>query len=207
MKKYIKILVILVVVFCLVFGGYFVYHYFKNKNQNNNPQNEVKITNTIEQFGYNLEDRDTELFKSKFEELQKLLEEENYNKEDYIRLVSELFIIDFFTIDNKISRYDIGGLEYVYSGAVESFRSVAENSIYKTVENNLDKNRTQDLPIVTNIEVTELSPSTFKMPDDSEVDAYRVALSWEYEEDLGYDSSAVLLLIWENDKIGVVFYK
>ena len=47
-----------------------------------------------------------------------------------------MFIIDLYTIDNKISRYDVGGLEYVYSGARESLKSVAEDSIYKTVENN-----------------------------------------------------------------------
>ena len=208
MKKNTKILIALIVILILmIIGGVLYFCVFKKQSPEEIPQKEVIVTNTIDEYGYTLEDRDTELFKEKFEELKNLLQDSDFNEETYRTLVSELFIIDFFTIKNKISRYDIGGLEYVYPEALESFKSVAESSIYKTVENNLDDTRSQDLPVVTAIEVTEMSETTFSMPDETEVNGYRVALSWEYEEDLGYDTSGVLILIPDGQKMSVVFYK
>jgi len=98
-------------------------------------------------------------------------------------------------------------LDFVYQEAQESFRTVIQNSIYKTVENNLDDTRTQSLPVVSSIEVDSISEITYTMPDESNVDGYRVSLNWTYETSLGYDDSAVLILIPENNKMSVVFYK
>lgn len=208
MKKSVKIFLILLFLLLIIGVGIVVYLKISKPTQEEIPPvNEVKVTNTIDKYGYTLEDRDKELFIEKFEELKTLLNEENYDKETYIKLISELFIIDLYTISNKISRYDIGGLEYVYQDARESFKTVAENTIYKTVENNLDDSRNQKLPTVSSTKITEISETTYNMPDETTVDGYKVNISWEYEEDYGYDSSAVLILIQENEKWGVVFYK
>ena len=199
---------ILVIIFALMLiGGALYFFVWKKEEEPQEPQKEVTITNTIEKYGYFLEDRDTALYKEKFNELKTLLQEENYDEETYRALISELFIIDFFTLENKISRYDIGGLEFVYQDALESFKSVAENSIYKTLENNLDETRTQQLPEVTSVQVIEMSETTFTMPDESKMNGYQVSLSWEYQTDLGYDTSGVLILIPEDKKMSVVFYK
>lgn len=207
MKKSYRITLFILLILILIIGGSCGYYYFFYKKEEQPPTiNEVKITNNIENYGYTLEDRDTELFKEKFEELQQLLKEE-YEKEEYLKLVSQLFIIDLYTINNKISRYDIGGLEYVYNAALPSFKSVVESSIYKTVENNIDGKRTQNLPEVASIEVNETSEMTYQMPDESEVSGYRVKMTWAYKEDLGYDTEGVLILIPDNNKLAVVFYK
>lgn len=207
MKKKYKIALIVILILVLIGVGIFGYFFFfYEKPVEEPPVREVQITNTIEEYGYNLDDRDTALFKEKFEELKTLLNEENYNVEEYISLVSQLFIIDLYTIDNKISRYDVGGLEYVYSGAVSSFQSVIEGSIYKTVENNLDDSRTQELPEVATITVDSIKETTFTMPDESVVNGYGVDLSWTYVEELGYDTSATLILIPDQQKYGVVYY-
>lgn len=207
MKKKYKIALIVILILVLIGVGIFGYFFFfYEKPVEEPPVREVQITNTIEEYGYNLDDRDTALFKEKFEELKTLLNEENYNVEEYISLVSQLFIIDLYTIDNKISRYDVGGLEYVYSGAVSSFQSVIEGSIYKTVENNLDDSRTQELPEVATITVDSIKETTFTMPDESVVNGYGVDLSWTYVEELGYDTSATLILIPDRQKYGVVYY-
>ena len=207
MKKKYKIALIVILILVLIGVGIFGYFFFfYEKPVEEPPVREVQITNTIEEYGYNLDDRDTALFKEKFEELKTLLNEENYNVEEYISLVSQLFIIDLYTIDNKISRYDVGGLDYVYSGAVSSFQSVIEGSIYKTVENNLDDSRTQELPEVATITVDSIKETTFTMPDESVVNGYGVDLSWTYVEELGYDTSATLILIPDQQKYGVVYY-
>lgn len=207
MKNGYKIALIVILIMALIgvgIVGYFFFFYEKPVAET--PVNEVQITNTIEEYGYNLDDRDTALFKEKFEELKNLLNEENYDVEEYVSLISQLFIIDLYTIDNKISRYDVGGLEYVYSGAVSSFQSVVEGSIYKTVENNLDGSRTQDLPEVASVTVDSIKETTFTMPDESVVNGYGVNLSWTYVEKLGYDNSANIILIPDQQKYGVVYY-
>ncbi len=207
MKNGYKIALIVILIMALIgvgIVGYFFFFYEKPVAET--PVNEVQITNTIEEYGYNLDDRDTALFKEKFEELKNLLNEENYDVEEYVSLISQLFIIDLYTIDNKISRYDVGGLEYVYSGAVSSFQSVVEGSIYKTVENNLDGSRTQDLPEVASVTVDSIKETTFTMPDESVVNGYGVNLSWTYVEKLGYDNSATIILIPDQQKYGVVYY-
>ncbi|MBD9075469.1 hypothetical protein EGP91_05685 [bacterium] len=205
-KKYKKIIVVLVILLVLVFGAFAYYKFFKSKPVDT-PIKEVKVTNTIENYGYNLEDRDTELYKEKYEELKKLLSKDDYDKDEYIKLISELFIIDLFTIDNKISRYDVGGTEFMYTGAVASFKASVENSLYKTVENDLEDNRNQALPVVSSIEITNYKPTTYEMPDQTVIDGYKVNLSWQYEKDLGYDDTGVLIVIPDGNKMGVVFYK
>ena len=206
MKKKNKILIILLLLLLAGGIGFGVYYFiFKEEPVTLEPTKEVQITNSIENYGYNLDDRDTELFKTKFEELKTLLNEEEFDTEEYVSLISQLFIIDLYTIDNKISRYDVGGLEYVYKDAVASFKSVAQNSIYKTVENNLDDTRTQKLPEVSEITIDSIKETTFTMPDDSVVNGYGVKLTWDYVENLGYDTHATLILIPDENKYGVVY--
>lgn len=208
MKKQTKILILLLIILFFIIVGLGAYYlFFKKEKVEEPPKNEIKITNTIEEYGYNLEDRDTTYYKEKFEELKALLNEEGFNQEEYIKLVSELFIIDLFTIDNKISRYDVGGLEFLYSDSKESFKTVAQNSIYKTVENNLDDTRNQILPVVKEVTVSNVNETTYKMPDESVVNGYAVNLTWSYEKDLGYDTSGSVILIPEDKKMSVVFYK
>ena len=205
-KKGLTILIVLVIILAIVFGGYALYKFMK-PSKKEVPAQVFEITNQIDSYGYTLEDRDTELFKTNFEELKELLNEEEYDKEKYVELISKLFVIDLYTIKNKISRYDVGGLEYVYEGARESLKSVAEESIYKTVENNVDKSRTQKLPEVSSIEVSSVEPYTFKMPDETSSEGYRVKLSWEYVESLGYDTSGTIVVIPDGElKYGVVYF-
>lgn len=206
MRKKYKILMIVIISIAVILGGLLICQKFFYKEPVETPVNTVTVTNTIDEYGYTLEDRDTALFEEKFHELETLLNQEEFDQEEYVSLVSQLFIIDFYTIDNKISRYDIGGLEYVYTDAVASLKSVAQNSIYKTVENNLDNTRTQDLPEVASITVDSISDYEYIMPDESTVSGYRVALSWTYTENLGYDTEGVLVLIPDGNKVGVVYF-
>lgn len=204
-KKYKKIIIVLVILLLLVFGAFAYCKFFKSRPVDT-PIKEVKVTNTIENYGYNLEDRDTKLYKDKYEKLKELLSKDDYDKDEYIKLISELFIIDLYTIDNKISRYDVGGTEFMYTGAVSSFKASVENSLYKTVENDLEDNRNQALPVVSSIEITNYEPTTYEMPDQTVIDGYKVNLSWQYEKDLGYDDTGVLIVIPDGNKMGVVFY-
>lgn len=206
MKKKYKVLLIIILLLILMVMGCFVYKQFFYKQEIPSENPPIQITNQIDEFGYTLEDRDTSLFKEMFESLKTLLNQEEYDKKEYITLISELFIIDLYTINNKISKYDVGGLEYVYTDAVSSLKSVVQNSIYKNVENNIDGTRSQSLPEVSSISVTNITDYTYTMPDKSKVDGYKVVLSWSYVNSLGYDTEGTLLLIPDGNKYGVVYF-
>lgn len=206
MKKKYKVLLIIILLLMLIAVGCFVYKQFFYKSSVSPETPPIQITNQIEEYGYTLEDRDSSLFKEKFETLKTLLNHEEYDKNEYITLISELFIIDLYTISNKISKYDVGGLEYVYKDASSSLKSVVQNSIYKNVENNIDGTRNQSLPEVSSISVSSVTDYTYTMPDKSKVDGYKVVLSWTYVESLGYDTEGTLLLIPDGKKYGVVYF-
>lgn len=208
MKKKKKFGIILLVVLLFIGLGVGVYFFFfRTANHEEQPTVEVKVMNEIPDFGYKLDDRDSELFKEKFNELKELLEQENYEKESYVSLVAQLFIIDLYTIQNKISKYDVGGLEYVYEPARESFKSVVMDSIYKTVINNIDKKREQNLPIVSSVSVQSVKSDMYTLPDDTKKEAYLVSLKWEYEQDYDYDTSGTVSIIVNDKKMDVVSFE
>ena len=112
MKKKYKVLLSVLVILIVIVSGIFVYSKFFKTNSTNEPVNTIKVTNSIDKYGYTLEDRDTALFKEKFEELKTLLSNEDYDKEEYVKLISQLFIIDLYTIDNKENVIYISHLYY-----------------------------------------------------------------------------------------------
>lgn len=205
MKKKYKIILSIIILLIVVLGGFAIYHFVVKDTSTQEPPitNTTKVTNKIEGYDYSLEDRDTELFSIHFKELKENLENETPKQEEYIKSVAKLFIIDLYTIDNKISKYDIGGLEFLYQNAKESFKSKVLDSIYKTVEDNSYKTRKQELPIVKSIEITNLEETTYKIGKEKQK-AYKVALNWTYEKELGYDKKGIVTLVEEDNKWSVV---
>ena len=60
----------------------------------------VKVVDRISDYDYKLEDRDSKLYKTYFNELKELLSKNNVDEEKYADLLTKLFIIDFYTLDN-----------------------------------------------------------------------------------------------------------
>ena len=52
--------------------------------------------------------------KTEFDVLKANLESDTIDEEAYALSIAKLFIIDLYTMNNKINKYDIGGIEYVY---------------------------------------------------------------------------------------------
>lgn len=189
----------------IIFAIY--YFVFRKTSEDNLPvTNVTTITNKIEGYDYTLEDRDTEIFNDLFKELKENLESDSINEKLYAENLAKMFIIDLFTIDNKTSKYDIGGLEYILENAKESFRAKILDTIYKTVEDNSYKTRTQKLPIVKSIQMTNLEQTTYQIEENT-FSAYEVTLTWEYVEKLGYDTSAKIIMIKEDNKLSIVTYE
>ena len=165
----------------------------------------VKVVDSIDNFDYTLDDRDTELMKKTYNELKDILTASDIDYEKYAQALAKLFVIDLFTMDNKVNRYDVGSTEYVYPDSVENFKTNVEDTIYKTMENNSNGKRKQKLPEVSAIDESNVETSTFTIGED-EYESYIVKLSWSYEKDLGYDKNATITLIPLNEKLYVVEY-
>lgn len=202
MKKKYKILLIAIVILILITAtSIIIFKAFKG----NNAKDPVKVVDSIDNFDYTLDDRDTELMKNTYKELKDVLAAKDVDYEKYAKLLAELFVIDLFTMDNKINRYDVGSTEYVYPDSLENFKMNVEDTIYKSMENNSNGKRKQSLPEVSSIDETSVDTQTFTIGEE-DYDSYVVNLSWSYEKDLGYDTKATITLVPLNEKLYVVEY-
>ncbi len=212
MKKKYKIIFTLIILLILAGCGFFLYtKFFKKVEVVDNPiTNVAKVTNQIEGYLYTLDDRDSELFATTFKELKELLESKNEMNEEfmeeYAKYLAKLFVIDLYTIQNKVSKYDIGGLEYIYENALNSFRAKVLDTIYKTVEDDSYKTRTQTLPIVKTVTIDSMEQTNYQM-EETEYVAYEIKLSWDYETNLGYDNKGTIIMIEKEKKLYIVSFK
>ncbi len=200
-KKFKRLIMIFIVIAILLIISFLVYKLLKNNNTNDN----IKVVDSIEKYGYNLDDRDSALMKSKYEELKKVLNSDEIDYEEYAKILAELFIIDLFTLNNKINKYDVGSAEYVYPDSIENFKLNVEDTIYKHMENNSDGKRKQDLPEVSGSNITAINTGEFLI-DEENYDSFIVELNWDYANDLGYDDNATITLINLDNKLYVVEY-
>ena len=156
---------------------------------------ETATLDTIENYNYILTDNDTEYYKKTFKELKEILKKEEVNEEEYAKTISKLFIIDFYSLSTSINKNDIGGVQYVKEDYRESFIKIAKDSIYSIVENNIYGDRKQELPTVTNVEITEIKKLN---------DGYEISASITYEEDLGYPEEVTVVMIHNENKLEVI---
>lgn len=200
-KKIIIIASIAVIVILMVVLG--LYFSNKTKKQEETPTKAVEVLDSIEDYNYKLEDRDTKLYKEKFMKLKGVLEGSEINKETYATLIAELFAIDLYTIDNKNSKYDVGGLDFIYPEEQEEFKNKVIDTMYKLVEDNSTNSRKQDLPIVENTSVINIEETQYKK-GQTLLNGYKINLTLSYEQDLGYDKNIIITLADENEKLYVV---
>ncbi len=198
-KKPNKVIIIFIIigVLLLSFLGYKVYNDFFSEKDN------IKKLDSLELYGYSLSSNDTNAFKTEFETLRTLLNEEPINYEEYAKSISKLFIIDLYTINNKLGSTDIGGTEFIYEDLVDNFKENMGTTIYKYVESNVNGNRTQELPEVSDVTIDDIFNTTYTY-NNKEYNGYIVKASWNYVKDLGYQSSIALTIIKDNNKLFIV---
>lgn len=200
MKKRNKIILFIVIVLLVVGASIFCYLKFVKKDDNVN-----KVTNIeeIDKFGYTLKSNATETYKKEYEILKTNLKSTDINEEEYVKSVAKLFIIDLYTISNKINKYDVGGTEFVYPDSLENYKVNVENTLYKYVEDNSNNSRTQSLPEVSEVQITDFKKVKYKV-SNTELDAYEVALKWSYVVDMGYESEGSVIILEKDNKYYVV---
>ena len=198
MKKSRKIIISLIVIILIAIIGLIVY-----KMVFNDSQKEVKIIKRIKDYDYNLKENETELYKTEFNELDKILSKKNVDYEEYAKSIAKLFIIDFYTLNNKLSKNDIGGTEFIKEDMRDNFIEEARSTFYKYVE--VIDGRTQELPEVSNITDVSVEKAEFKYSDKTiDENAYKVSISWDYVEDLGYEKEASMIIVKQDKKLYIV---
>jgi len=204
MRKRYKIFLIIIIALVVLLGGTTIYMKFFRKTNNENT-NKSNIVHNIDKYGYSLDDRDTQLMKDEFYALEKVLDADEIDYLEYAKIISKLFVIDLYTIDNKINKYDIGGLEYILEAEQDKFKNIILDSIYSTVLDDSNHKRVQELPEVKSVIVNDIKEEFYLMKEES-VNSYVVNIAWDYVEDLGYDSSAIITLVKEDEKLYIVEY-
>jgi hypothetical protein len=208
-KKSIIFVVIILIVMTLI--GLSVF--FLSKGDDKPTQEVVKKTlSTLDQYGYTLDDLDTELYKTEFNTLKANLESETINYEEYASSIAKLFAIDLYTISNKLNKYDVGGVEFIYPANRENFQLKVEDTIYRYVEDNSKGTRKQELPTVSKVSATtKTTKYTYKPDTDTSIkkdyEGYTVKVSIEYEKKSEYPSSLELTIINEDNKLYIAEIK
>lgn len=195
-KKY-KAILSIIVIAIIILIVFLISLQFSTSSKKN-----YQVIDRLDEYGYTLDDRDSKLMQKEFNKLKKVLNAEVVDIKSYASILSNLFIIDLFTINNKENKYDVGSLEYVYPSVVDNFKLNVEDTIYKYInENNQD-----DYPIVKEItsNVVEEEKYTY---NKKEYEAYKVTLTWNYVKDLGYYTKGEIILIKEDTKLYVVSFK
>lgn len=167
----------------------------------------VKIVSEIDNYNYYLESNQTSLYNKKYNELKKILSNSEINEEEYAKLVSELFSIDYYTLTTKITNKNIGGVQFIHSNLKDKFISQSSNTVYKYVKNNLYGNRKQELPEVNKTEIKEIQSIKYNKNTYIDNNGYEVVVKLEYVKDYDYPKEITIKLIHEDKKLSIVEIK
>lgn len=203
LKKSVWIILLLLIIVGL--GLYIYFSFFGGSSKHV----EKKTIDSIPEYGYTLSDRSTENYKNYFEELKNVLSSADVDEEQYLKLISKMFIIDLYSLDLRIDNNDIGGCEFVYSDVLENYKAKVKDTLYLYLESDLYGKREQDLPIVDDVEVDEVNTVTYYYNDSKEKDeeAYEVQVSWDYTKKSDYQKEAKLYFIHDEKKLSLVEIK
>ena len=205
MRKKYKVGMMLIAILIILVSMIGISKIFLKKDTESKPKVETKIISNIEKYGYTLDDRDTKYMKETFKELESVLNAEEINEEEYAKILSKLFIIDFYTLSNKINKYDVGSLEYILNDKREMFKSKAMDTIYSDIYDNTYKDRVQELPEITKVEIVDFKEEEIEINKET-IESYKVTMHFTYKKELGYDKEGTLNLVKNNNKLEVVMY-
>jgi len=167
----------------------------------------VTVVSSIDEYNYYLDSNETRVYKKYYKELEKELEDNKIDEKNYAEIISKLFIIDFYTLTNKLTNQDIGGIQFVHTNLQEKFKTEASSTVYKYLKNNLTGNRRQKLPEVKSVEILENKMINYDESDYHDESAYQVSIKVNYVRDLEYPEKVVLTFIHENNKLSLVEIK
>ena len=160
------------------------------------------VVDKISKYDYTLDERDSKLMRSKFKELKKVLKSKDVDYEKYAGLLSQMYILDLYDINNKVNKYDVPCLEYIFEDEHDKFKKMIKNEFYSKLIDNSNNDRKQELPTITKISLDSIKETKFTI-NEIDYDGYQATLSWDYDKDLGFDKKAEVIVVKSNDKMYV----
>lgn len=160
----------------------------------------INTVDTIENFNYVLNSNAPKYYKNLFKELKEILNNEQQDEEAYAKKITQLFVTDLFTLSNKVTSSDVGGVQFVYKDFQEDFVSIAQSSLYNNIKSNIYGNRKQQLPEVTNVTILEIVKKDFKYNNTTLTNSYFINVEIKYKKDMNYPTK-YQVVVSKNDKI------
>ncbi len=197
-KRFLLIILILIIVLLAI---YYLLFY------NNKQTKKVKVLNSISEYGYQLNDNKSKEYKELFSSLKKILKNENVDEEEYVKTIAKMFIFDYYSLDDKMSKTDIGGSDFVHKDALVDFLEKSQDTMYKYVETNLYGERKQNLPTVKEVTIKSVTKQPFTYKESVDENAYVVEVEWEYTNTStsnGYQDNATMTFVHEDKKLSLV---
>ena len=201
-KKLKRIIIGILLIALFILIGLFIFDKFFNKEETK----EIKVISKIDKYGYTLKENKPKEYKEMFRELEDILGEEKVDEKKYVSQISKMYIYDFYSLNDKVAKTDIGGVDFIYSKVLENYLKKAQDTYYKYVESNIYNNRKQTLPVVTNIQVGEINQKAFAYGENTDDNAYYVDVTWEYTKSAfnSYQKEATLVFIHDGAKLCLV---
>lgn len=200
LKKKVKVILIIAIILIVAGLGFLAYESVKPKAVKT-----ATVENEIEEYGYTLKSTRNDRYKEAFQELKDILSKKKVDEEAYLKQISKMFIMDFYTLNDKLANTDVGGIDFVHTNAKTNFLEKAEDTVYKYVENDIYGNREQQLPEVTEVTVEKVENIEYTIGTDFTDDfAYQVEVSLKYKEDMDYPTKATLIFVHEDNKLSLV---
>lgn len=206
-KDNIFILILVIVLVALIISLVFMAKGILKKEKGN--VQETQIVDKMDDYGYYLTDHNTKYYNELYEELKQTLAENPVDEEKYAKLVAQLFTVDFYDLNSKLSKSDVGGTQFIDEDYKDVFIKTANdiNGIYYYVKSDLYGERKQELPVVVNAEVVSLKNTSFKYDKINDDKAYTIDINLTYEKDLGYQKSVSLIIVHNDKKLEIVEVK
>ena len=200
LKKKVKVILIIAIILIVAGLGFLAYESLQQKNVRT-----ATVENEIEEYGYTLKSTRNDRYKEMFQELKDILSEDPVDEEAYLEQVSKMFIMDFYTLNDKLANTDVGGIDFVHTNAKTNFLEKAEDTVYKYVESDIYGTRDQELPEVTDVTVEKVENIEYTIGTDvTDDNAYQVEVSLKYKEDMDYPTTATLTFVHEDNKLSLV---
>lgn len=198
LKKKVVVLIVLIIIALFSITGLVLYNTFFSKSDNS-----VKVVDEIPGYGYTLQDDQPKIYKELFKELAEVLSKDSVDEDEYAKLISQMAVIDFYNLDNKVSKNDVGGVQFIRAKNIDNFVLEASETVYKYIEHDIYGNRNQTLPEVTSSSVKDIKQEAYSYKDIKDDKAYTVTVNIEYKKDLDYPTEVIVKLLHTDKKLEI----
>lgn len=207
-KSKLKIFFIVLLIILILVGGAFLVWKLVFDKEETGTAVKVKELDNLSDYSYVLTDRDSEYYKSEFEVLKDIVNVNDVDEEAYAIQVARMFIIDLYTMNTKVNKYDIGGIEFIHKDAKDAYEKKVMDTLYSQMLDDTYGDRKQVLPEVNSLETVSTEQITYSVLGTDQT-CYLSKFNVGYVTDLKYDIKQSVVVCQEKDSIkwGVVDFQ